>query len=81
MELGQVIKITITTPDGTVLDQFAACHWEIELPWTNPSDEDLQRKPKKEWRGIDVDGDVENFGSRASEALLMHRIRQAAGVR
>jgi hypothetical protein len=56
------IKITITTPDGTVLDTFLACHWRTKTS----ADED--------------DADFENFGSPASESLLMHRIRRAAEV-
>jgi hypothetical protein len=48
------IKLTISTPDGVVLDQFLVTHWKEE-----------------------ADLDDEGVGSRASESLLMDRIRRA----
>lgn len=57
----KVVKVSITTMDGELLDQFAVYHWKADT-WPG-------QKPN-------TDLDEENVGSHASNSLLAERIER-----
>jgi tRNA(Ile2) C34 agmatinyltransferase TiaS len=59
----KVVFVNITDENGVVIDRFALTHWRNDSEDANNC----------------CDGDVENYGSHASNALLMERIERAFG--
>ena len=59
-----VVRVTLTSPDGEVLDTFFVAHWRRDL---------FQLIPLSDAPFFDAE-DVESVGSKASEAMLCERV-------